>query len=169
MGIQGTAAGEDNNKQPASEDDTTPPESPTLTPPIVFELGDNVLTEWSARKYYYGHVCGVGPSGYDVYFPDDAKVKCKLQLHQLKPMSRPRPRRADMIDRVFYHEEPYEEDRRECPVGRWKVRRLDNKVNEFCCVRVSGDDGGGRSTCDTFDIRYVMRELQKQDQEARSA
>ena len=40
--------------------------------------------------------------------------------------------------------------------------------NEFVCVCVTGDDNGGKSNCDRFDIGYVMMEINQQDQDLRS-
>ena len=63
------------------------------------------------------------------------------------------PTRDDMIHAEFW----FEGDE-EIPAGRWKVRQLLHRKNEYRCCRLS-DAPAGTPNIDSFDIGYVMRRV----------
>ena len=159
-----------------TDDAPTPPAEKTDAPtvqvadtPIQYNIGDTVLAMWSRRKWFLAHVTAIKDRKYDLYFPDDAKVKLGVDPKRVKacPVSRGLPvrKRGDMINKVFYDDGIGKKDR--IDHGMWLVRLV--KDNEYLCVR-SPDCRNKNSTPNSmyFDVGYVMRTIENEEQQTRN-
>ncbi len=154
---------------PTTESDDTPPVAEICDSRPLFNIGDTVLAMWSRRQWFLAHITGIKGGKYNLYFPDDAKVKSGVDPQRVKacPVSRGLPvrKRGDMINKVFYDDGIGKTDR--IPDGMWLVRMI--KGNEYVCVR-SPDCRNKDSSpnCSNFDIGYVMRTIEQSEQNIRN-
>ena len=162
---------------PAKKTDApTPPAEQTDAPtvqvadtPVQYNIGDTVLAMWSRRKWFLAHVTAIKERKYDLYFPEDGKVKLGVDQKKLKacPVSRGLPvrKRGDMINKLFYDDGMGKNDR--IADGVWLVRMIKN--NEYFCVR-SPDCRNKNCSPNSvyFDIGHVMRAIENQEQQIRN-
>ena len=89
---------------------------------------------------------------YTIYFPDNGKTKTDVDAKELQPLdsANPPPLRSKMIGKTFFCGDC--EDGLKS--GRWKVRAI-VKVNEFRCVRLTGE---GSKNLEDFDIGWVTNQ-----------
>ena len=132
------------NKQPpapaATADNKIQPTTTTTQPVVHHDIGDNVLAMWSKSKWFLAQFTkchqGFPRTRYDLYFPDDGKVRLGVDANRVKPCpvncrGLPVYRRGQMIGKVFYDDGLDGEKR--IPAGLWLVRRIQD--NEYVCVR----------------------------------
>ena len=146
---------------------------PAVVPPVPFRqrfnIGDNVLAMWSRRKWFLAHVTRFSGGLYDLYFPDDGKIKERVPLERVKPIpvttnGIPVHTRGEMINKVFYDDG---DDGTSMSPGMWLVRCI--KGNEYVCVR-SPDCRNKNDTpnCVNFDIGHVIRVVTESEQQNRN-
>ena len=135
--------------------DAEPP-APTITP--RFNVGDNVLAKWSANKWYLAHVFKVDTdTQYHCYFLDgETKV---LPANEVRPLEEPVPTRGSYLGKTFEFE-----GASDLPGGFWKVRMIRHLDNSYRCCRLTGS---GSQNLEDFDVGYVIRTIQSQEQRIR--
>ncbi len=133
----------------------------------TYSVGDNVCVMWEPRKWFMSHVYSVTPTGYGVYCPVTGATK-NVGLDKVRELSASakiqNPTRADLVTK---NAEFLFDGDRDIPPGRWKVRRVLHKKNQFVCVRLS-EAPVGTPNVDNFMIHYVMkavRELEENERE----
>ena len=165
---------EDEELTPMEDEDSTPVQEDPVedvqeykivedeesTPVQEYKIGDNVLARWTKKEWYLSHVTHFHKGRYSVYFMD-SNTKVNMSPGSLRPFicANPPPRRADMINKVFF-----DEGDEDFPAGRWKVRRIEG--NEYICTRLTGGDGMTKNI-ENFDIGHVIRCYQGSRQTAR--
>jgi hypothetical protein len=122
-------------------------------------VNDNVMAQWTNKKWFLAHVTHAKAGRYTVYFPGDGKVRRNVAPHQLRPLICPNPplRRHLLLGKEFYYD-----GENDLACGRWKIRRMSG--NKYRCVRMSGDM---TCTVEDFDIGYVFRCVQQAEEKVR--
>jgi len=124
-----------------------------------------VCAKWKSGKWFLSHVYDITDDRcYRVYCPvDGAKKKVSTdEIRELDEHERQNiPSRSGMVrDNVQF---VYDGDD-DIPAGTvWRVRKCNHKKNEFVCVRMG--EGAGL-TLTTFDIAYVMNQVEYQERSA---
>ena len=151
---------------PPQPDVVNPPPPPRrIVPQLAYAVGVNVLAKFNRRHYALAHVIKRTGTHYDVYFPDDGKVKRGVPPCDLRhcPNSYAAPKRSEMLGETF----EYEGDE-DIPEGTvWRVRQIVNGehgVPEYRCAKI---EGGGRMNVANFDVGFVMRTIKKQFEKER--
>ena len=147
---------------PAPQPPPPPQSARSVTPPVPvrcqFKIGDNCLAQFKG-SWYLAQVFDFNDDNgkYSVYFPSDGE-----ELKNVRPKSlREAPRTSPPPRHKFQNKEFYFDGDDTLASGRWKVRRTMHGKNSFVCARVTG---GGRKNIEEFDIGYVMRQIQKEDE-----
>ena len=132
---------------PAAETTPAPPAGTTPAPAAKdvsephrqkYQIGDNALGKWRRNQWFLAHVTSFKQGRYELYFPDDGKVKLQVHPNNVKPVPATSNglkvyTRSDMIDRVFYDDGMDKSGtERVMAEGMWKVYRIDG--NEFVCL-----------------------------------
>ena len=114
--------------------------------PKRYKDGVNVLVMWDKKSWYLCHVVEFKDDSYTVYCPEDGAVKKGVTPDKVRPSTAGVPTRYDMVNAEFWFEGDDE-----IPAGRWKVRQLIHRKNEYRCCRLS-DAPVGTPNIDNFDI-----------------
>jgi len=156
---------------PADQDVSTPP--PPKPHRQKYQIGDNVLGEWRRNKWFLAHVTGFKQGRYELYFPDDGKVKLRVHAKHVKPVPTTSNglknyKRGDMIDKVFFDDGMNKSGtERVMAEGMWKVRRVEG--NEYVCLRSSDCRNKDETpNCMKYDIGYVIRQREMSEQNERN-
>ena len=154
---------------PAAEDVSTPPEPHRQQ----YQIGDNVLGEWRRNQWFLAHVTGFKQGRYELYFPDDGKVKLRVHPKHVKPLPTTSNglnvyKRGDMIDKIFFDDGMNKAGTEKVLAeGMWKVRRIDG--NEYVCLRSSDCRNKDKTpNCMKYDIGYVIRQRVMSEQNERN-
>ena len=153
----------------AHEDVSTPPEPHRQQ----YQIGDNVLGEWRRNQWFLAHVTAFNQGRYELYFPDDGKVKLRVHPKHVKPLPTTSNglkvyKRGDMIDKIFFDDGMNKAGTKKVMAeGMWKVRRVDG--NKYVCLRSSDCRNKDKTpNCMKYDIGYVIRQRVTSEQNERN-
>ena len=136
---------------PSSTPSPPPPTPPSTPPPTPYlpTVGRNALVRYRRNEWYLAHITSRNEDGrYDVYFPEDFKVKKSVPASNIRPVdsSCTEPTRGELLGKVFFY--PGDD---EIPAGKWTVRRLQG--NEYTCTCC---DPKATLNIDNFEVGYVI-------------
>ena len=98
-----------------------------------------------------------------MYFMD-SKVKSGVKQSDLSEAPKTHLRRSDMIGVEFFTDGTNDRGIKDMSEGRFKVRRIQGDKNEFICVRVTGGESREQGQVTNFDVGYVIRTHEAENQ-----